>query len=160
MAEKEVKKMNVAIKAVELKQKQSVMDLETGRDADIELVYSRFVAPEWDGKTGTEEEHEKALLSEAAKLVPGAMAKVNAFITFAASQSYQNAKREALAKGNYLTQELRSKIVVFMRSMEQFADLSAKDCFERWKAGYLAGKPAAKKILSIVQQDTNEFDEL
>jgi hypothetical protein len=47
-----------------------------------------------------------------------------------------------------------------MRAQPAFEELSAKDAFNRWKDGYLKGKPGAKKILALVQQAPDEFGDL
>jgi hypothetical protein len=39
-------------------------------------------------------------------------------------------------------------------------DLSAKDCFERWKAGYLAKKAGALKILDVAKSLGDFGDDL
>lgn len=159
MADKKVNMETVEIKAIALKQKQSVLDLETGNDVDIEVVYNRYVVPDYDEKYGTPEEFTKKLLSEASKMVTPAEAKITALVNYASSQSYQEGKKAALNGGKYLTQDLRSKIVQIMRANSAFADLSAKDCFDRWKSGYLAKKAGAVRILAMATE-SEDFSDL
>jgi hypothetical protein len=52
-----------------------------------------------------------------------------------------------------IDRKMRSRIVKHMRLMapKLFAKVPAKECFERWKAGYRLQKPAAIKILKDVR---------
>jgi hypothetical protein len=49
--------------------------------------------------------------------------------------------------------KMRSRIVKHMRLMapKVFAKVPAKECFERWKAGYRLQKPAALRILADLE---------
>lgn len=49
-----------------------------------------------------------------------------------------------------IDRKMRSRIVKHMRLMapKLFAEVPAKECFERWKAGYRLQKPAAMRILA------------
>ena len=52
-----------------------------------------------------------------------------------------------------IDRKLRGRIVKYMRTSKVFARVSAKECFERWKAGYRAQKPSALKILKDLRED-------
>ena len=53
-----------------------------------------------------------------------------------------------------IDRKMRSRIVKHMRLMapKVFANIPAKDCFERWKAGYRLQKPAALRILADLKE--------
>jgi len=53
-----------------------------------------------------------------------------------------------------IDQKMRSRIVKHMRLMAPrvFAKVPAKECFERWKAGYRLQKPAALRILADLKE--------
>lgn len=145
----------------EVKLKQSVLNLDTNKDEDIEFKQSRYTVRDFDPKTdGDIATFTKKVLSEVSKLVQPVENQIQALLNYATSQSYQTGRAAALAGGKYLTQELRSKIVVFMRAQPQFSDLSAKDAFARWQEGFVAKKAGAIKILAIVSADSNEFSDL
>lgn len=152
MATPETAKIEVPqIFITSLKPKQKVLNLADGAEAEIEVISKKYEAPAYSEKYGTVEQFEKALFHEAAKLVQPVGKQIDAFLKMATAESYQAGKAEALAKGDYLTSELRGKIVQVMRGNQAFVDLSAKDCFDRWMAGYLAKKPGAYKVLDTAK---------
>jgi len=53
-----------------------------------------------------------------------------------------------------IDRKMRSRIVKHMRLMapKVFAEVHAKECFERWKAGYRLQKPAAVRILADLKE--------
>lgn len=44
------------------------------------------------------------------------------------------------------------KTVLVMRQHKPLANLSAKECFDRWRAGYLAERPGAAKLLETAKR--------
>lgn len=137
------------------KQQQKVMDLETGKeDATIEVVMTKYIAPEYDATKFsplTASEFESVLAERSAELIQPVSAQIAAFLNAATSASYQAGKTAALATGNYLTAELKARIIQVMRGNQAFVELSAKDCFERWKAGFMAKKTGAFKVLETAK---------
>lgn len=137
-----------------LKQKQKVMDLETGDEsAEIELVYDKYVAPEYSAKEygGSEALFLDALLIAASELVQPVSKQIDAFLTKRQSDNYQVAKAKALSGGNFLTADLKGKIVQVMKGNQAFVDMNAADCFKRWKDGYKAQKAGAFKVLETAK---------
>lgn len=138
-----------------LKQQQKVMDLKSGKeDATIDVVMTKYIAPEYDAKKFeplSESEFEESLFEAARSLIEPVADQIQAFLIKATSDSYQAGKAAALAGGDYVTSDLKAKIVQVMRGNQNFTDISAKDCFERWKAGYLAKKPGATKVLDTAK---------
>lgn len=168
-----------ALKVTELKPKQNVLDLETNEDAAIEVKSVRYEAPVFqtgktpestgwtctiDGKPqfvpGTAEEFEQALYNAAEALIQPRSKQIEAFLYRATQESYQAGKAAALAAGNYLTQDLRKRIVSIMSMMNAYAEVSASDCYKRWLSGYKEGKPGALKLLKMAQDQTDEVDDL
>lgn len=150
-------KNEVAIIATELKQPQTVLDLDKNEDAKITLVYNKY------------ERNEKApiaaQIAAANKLVSPEEKRVEALCKFATTEAYQAAKAAELAKGNYLTSQLRTKIVGIMQGLDAFAELSAKDCFERWMTGYKdktneKRRTSALKLLDRARAAGEEFSDL
>lgn len=143
-----------------VKQAQTVVDLSTGDEsAKIELKYTKYVVPEFDAKKyGTRESFDAALFTAAQALVNPVSVQVEALVYRATQDSYQAGKTAALAAGDYLTSELKSKIVQVMKGNQAFVDTSASDCFARWKAGFIAKKAGALKILDTAKA-LGGFDE-
>lgn len=153
LGEIELKKA-VEITKQELKQVQKVMDLETGNeDATITIVQTKFVAPAYSEEVygGTEELFNAELFKAATALIQPISKQVDAMLYRATQDSYQSGKDAALKGGNFLTQDLRGKIVQVMRGSQAFADLSAKDALDYWKKGYMDKKPGAVKVLQTAQ---------
>jgi hypothetical protein len=46
-----------------------------------------------------------------------------------------------------IDRKLRSRIVLVMRTHKTLADLSEKECFDRWQAGYMAQRRGAVEVL-------------
>jgi hypothetical protein len=62
-----------------------------------------------------------------------------------------------------IDRKMRSRIVKHMRVMypKVFATVLAKDCFERWKAGYRLQKPAAVELLAFLKElDRPDFTDM
>lgn len=140
--------LNIVI--TKLEQSPKVLDLTTGAETTVKISqdkYSFATIPE-----GVDEEtFYKDALSEAASLVGSAKDQAVALLAYATSQSYQDGKVKAMASGNYLTSGLKAQIVQVMRGNQAFVDLSAKECFDRWTAGYIAKKPGAAKVLETAK---------
>lgn len=149
------------IEITDLTQKPVVLNLETGADDNLEIKQKKWVLRKYDeSKDGPRDQFLKLALGEAVKLVQPIERQIDALLTFATAQSYQEGRAAALAKGNFLVPELRRKIVDFMRTMPKFAELKATAAFDLWKEGYKAKKPGAMRILAVVSQDTTEFEDL
>lgn len=142
----------LVLKVTELKPKQKVLNLETNEDAEIEVVSQRFELPKYDEKIhGTKQTFVHAAMLAATALVQPVEQQIDALLYRATQNSYQAGKTAALAGGNYLTADLRSNIVQIMRGNNAYADMSATDCFNKWKAGYKEQKPGAIKVLTMAQ---------
>lgn len=156
--EKESKKMNEktevnvqALLVTDLKQSQTVLNLDTLDDGSITLVYKKFDRNEKAPIT--------AQLAAAMKLVGSDEKRVEALLKYATSEEYQNAKTKSLAAGNFLTTQLKSRIVGIMQTLPQFDDVKAADCYARWLAGYKAKKESAIKLLDRAKA-SEEFADL
>lgn len=149
----ELKKVPVIL-SVLIKQVQKVMDLSTGNeDTTINVDYSKLTIPDYDSEEygGTIEEFYAALAKSAEELVSPVQKRIDALLKFATAENYQNAKTSALATGNFLTSDLKGRIVQVMRGNQAFVELSAKECFERWKIGFMAKKAGAIKVLDLAK---------
>jgi hypothetical protein len=142
----------VAIVESDVKQPQTVLDLDNNEDAKITVIYKKYVA---NDKVPVKDQ-----LAAALKLVSPEAEVVKALLAYAQSKSYQDGKNAALTKGNYLTQQLRSTIVGLMQNTPNFAETGAKECFERWMAGYKAKKPAALRLLQDAQNVNEVYSDL
>ena len=60
-------------------------------------------------------------------------------------EQFENQKLTEVIDG--IDGDLRSKIVKIMRMNKALAKISARECFERWKAGYMEQRTGALKIL-------------
>lgn len=138
------------IAEMEIKQPVTVVNLDTGEEDKVTIVYKRYTVKE--PITG---DHLKA----AQELVNTPEAQTAALVAYASSQSYQDGKKLTFSKGNYLTPELKRTIVGIMQATPTFADLSAKDCFDRWSKGYTEKKAGALKLLAQAQT-ADEFADL
>lgn len=134
------------ISATTVKQPQTVLDLDTGVDAKITVEYTRYDVNE-KSKASPEDR-----LAAAAALVEPVENRIDAYLKFASNASYTAGKNAALAKGNYLTSELRRQIVTLLSNNPAFAEQSAKEIGERWLAGYKAKSPKALQWLERAKQ--------
>lgn len=144
----------VSITSTILKQTQKWLNLETGVDDEsVEITQTKYAAPTYSEKEygGTEELFKQELLSAAQLLIQPIDRQIDALLYRATQDSYQAGKEVAMSKGNFLTPDLRGKIVQVMRGSQAFADMSAKEALEYWKAGYMAKKPGALKVLQTAQ---------
>lgn len=123
----------------DLKQKQTVLNLDTNDDTEIVVITKKIV---W--KDGVSVADKMAALQS---LVAPEEKQVTALAKFFESDSYQTSKEAALSAGNYLSSQLKSQITGIMGNLPAFADNSAKDNFERWLAGYKAKKASAITLL-------------
>lgn len=129
-----------------VKQPQTVTDLDSGADSKITVEYQRYVLNPKSTSTVDEQ------LEEALALVQPKDNQVDALLKYATNASYTAGKNAALAGGNYLTPELRRKIVTLLSDHPNFAELSAKDIGDRWLAGYKAKSPKAIEWLNRAKQ--------
>ena len=162
MAQKENKIMEkkdavAAMKLVEtlLKQKQSFLNLDSGEDDEITVTTKKYTVP--DGMDVA------AAMKQAQTLVQPVERQLAALLKFAESESYQESKNSALTKGNYLTSGIKSKLVQILQTSDTFANMKAKDVFERWYTGYKSAdvkkKAAANKVLDRARA-SEEYDDL
>jgi hypothetical protein len=136
------------IKLVEktLKPKQKFLNYEISSDVEVEISSTKYEMP--TKPEGVEQSaFESKVLELAAALVQPVASQIEAFLTFATSANYQTAKAAAIASGPYVTSDVMSRIVDFMRQVPAFADLTASECRARWIAGYKAGKNGPKQLL-------------
>lgn len=147
-----------AIEVTDLKPKQTVTDLDTMEDIQILIVYKSYT-PSLN-KDGSLVAGEAETLAAAQALVTPAAKQITALLKFATSEAYQEAKRAAFAKGNYLTPELKRMAVSLMSNLDAYSSLSAKDLGERWMTGVREKKPGALKWLERARAilDAEETD--
>lgn len=146
------------LKITELSPKQKVLNLDTNEDMEIAVISKRYELPKYDKAIhGEKPEFLKAAMIAAEKLVQPIDEQIDALLYRATQSSYQAGKTLALSGGNFLTSDLRGKIVQIMRANAKFADESASDCFKMWLAGYKEKKTGAVKILTMAQ-DFGDFD--
>jgi hypothetical protein len=62
-------------------------------------------------------------------------------------QQKQFERQELIEVVEGIDRKLRSKIVRLIRLHKGLAKVSAKVCFDRWKAGYMTQKPGAVAVL-------------
>lgn len=139
------------IKVTELKQKQSFTNLDTGEDDEIVVTTLKYSVP--DGLSVQD------ALKQMDAIVHPAEERLNALLKYAESKSYQESKAAALAKGNYLTPQLKSKIVQILQATDAFSEVGARDTYARWYAGYKAKKQSAFKVLERARA-SEEFADL
>jgi len=131
------------------KQKQSVLNLDSGKDEEIIVQQCNFLVPEFNADLHISlEDYNNAKIAAAQSLVQPAAKQADALLKFAANEVYANSKRDALAAGNFMTQELKTQLVKMLRMRPAFADDSAKEIFERWEAGFAKQNPNAIKYLN------------
>lgn len=138
------------LKTSEVKQKVKVINLDNPEDdsVQVEIVYTKY---DFDKNV----DHE--LLSKELDAIVTPLSERNKALTaYAQSASYQAGKILAFSAGNYLTPELRSAIVDYLRMTGKFNESTAKEIFTRWIDGYKGGdagkKASAKKILERVTE--------
>lgn len=149
------------LKITELKPKQKFTDLDSGEEKELEVKSQRFELAPFDSKKhGTKEQYFQNALAVAASLVQPISEQVEAFLRYATSASYQDGKKAALAGGNFLSPEVKSKISQYMGNLTAFSELTAKERFEKWQAGYKEKKPGAVKILEAVTASEDVFSDL
>lgn len=155
-----------AVKVIEqvVKQSQKVLNLETGEDTQITVVQTKYIAPSYEPKYGTEAEFETALFDAASSLMGTNAKRIDAFLYRATQDSYQAGKTAALSAGKFLTSDLKARIIQVMRGNVAFAEASAKDCYDRWVSGYLGtrgegAKNGATKVLRAAE-DMGDFGDL
>lgn len=76
-------------------------------------------------------------------------------------QQNQFERRELTEVIDSIDRKLRSRIVAVMRMNKSLARVSAKECFDRWKAGYLAIRPGAVTVLDrakLLRDDSYDLD--
>lgn len=140
--------------AQELKPKQSVIDLKTGGEVDLQLTYKKY--------TVNSKADKKAVLAQLEKMVSPEDQKISAYVDFLNRKEYADAKNAALETGDYMSSQLRSTLTGMMQNLPAFSDTSAKECYERWMAGFKAGKDSAKKLLDRARAaiEGSEFSDL
>lgn len=142
----------LVLKVTDLKPKQKVLNLETNEDAEIEVISQRFELPKYDAAVhGTRADFARSAMLAASALVQPVEQQIDALLYRATQNSYQAGKATALASGNFLTQDLRTNIVQIMKGNNAYADFSASECFNKWKAGFAEKKPGAIKVLTMAQ---------
>lgn len=158
MAERqEVKKVEV-FKKTEMKPKQSLLNLDTNSEQDVEIKYNIFSVNDPPDNVKPED-WEKTVLVELHKMVKPQSEMIRALIEFVNRREYQNGKTKAMESGNFVTQALRSSIVGILKSTAKFADSSAKETYEAWLEGYKKKAAGAIKVLQLAKATTQE-DEL
>lgn len=131
------------------KQKQNVLNLDSGKDEAIEVLQCTYIVPDFNADLHIDlEKYNAAKLAAASSLVQPVEKQADALLKFAANEVYAVSKRTALASGNYMTQELKTQLVKMLRMRPAFADDSAKEIFDRWEAGFAKQNPNAIKYLN------------
>lgn len=159
MAEKtavETKKASLIETSV-VKQKQKLVNLSTGQQDDVEITYTKFSPVAFDPKVHGSDKGKflHQVLADAQKMVQPIDSQIEALLKFAGSESYDAGKTKALAGGNYLTQEIRSAIVEYLRMYPSFAEKSAKDIFDGWLGHYTGSDAKLKKLAQTVLDRVN-----
>lgn len=148
----------ITVTAVSLNQK--VMDLATGNeDATVTINQQKYSAPEYDAEVygGTVEEFNDAVYAAALEVVSPVTKRTDALLYRATQESYQSGKAAALSGGNFLTQDLKTRIVQVLRGNQAYADAKASDAFLAWKTAFMAKKAGAIKVLDIAKT-IGDFD--
>lgn len=141
--------------------KQNFLNLDTGEMEEKTVASTKYELPTYKpGIHGSKDEFYANALEAATALVQPITDQIDAFLKYATSQSYQAGKADAMKGGKYLTPELKSSITKFLGNMPKFSELTGKDIFAMWLAGYKgengeAKQAAAKKVLAIV---SDSFD--
>lgn len=153
MAKKEITMTNEvelleAVKLVEktLKPKQKFLNYEISSDVEVEISSTKYEIPT-KPEGVSDEAFNARVLELASALVQPITSQIEAFLSFATSANYQSAKAAAIASGPYVTSDVMSRIVDFMRQVPAFSALTASECRSRWIAGYKDGKNGPKQLL-------------
>ena len=150
MAKKEEKMADTKNDAVvviyekDLKPKQTVLDLSTMGEVEIQLFYKEY-SPNPAAPIA-------ARLEAARKLVQPADNQAIALCKLANAQNYQAAKAAAMAKGDYMSAQLRSALTSIMAGIQAFAENGAKENFAYWSEAFkdksnVDRQAKAKKLL-------------
>lgn len=160
--EKKVLNFEDVFAVTDTKQKQKIIDLNnpTATDTTIEVVQRKLTVK--DG-VSLEDAIETALGS-----ITPAEKKLTALVNFLQSEAYQESKKQALSKGEYMTPQLRSQLVQIMGNLSMFADMSAADIYKKWLEGFTSKEErkqiAARKLLdrakAALSEDESEFADL
>lgn len=137
------------------KQKQEILNLDSGKEEEITVLQATFIVPDFDANIhGSLERYEAAKIAAAQSLVQPVSKQADALLKYAASDIYQESKRSALSAGNFMSQDLKSVLVTMLKARPAFKQPNAegkiptaKDVFERWMKGFTAGVPQTKKYL-------------
>lgn len=130
------------------KQKQDILNLDSGKDEEIVVQQCNFIVPEFNADIHiSQEQYNTVKLAAAQSLVQPVEKQADALLKFAANEVYANSKRDALAAGNYMSQELRSTLTKMLKQRPTFNEMNASEIFKRWVAGFSAGAERAKKYL-------------
>lgn len=76
-------------------------------------------------------------------------------------QQRQFERRELTEVVESIDRELRSRIVGYMRTMNNaLTEVSEKECFDRWKAAHMAQKTGSVKVLEKAKwlRDSSDLD--
>ena len=141
-----------------LKPSQKVFDLKSNQEVTLEFEHATYLpnlAADADDSTV------RKAIAEAVKLFADSRAVFIALLDRARNARYTEAKEAALAKGEYLTRELLSRCVELGRSMvPQWADKTASETAQAFKAALAQKKAGALKILAIAKSESGEFADL
>lgn len=157
---KEVKEMNVELKSVTTKPKINALNLETMQEEGVEVSRTEYKAPAYDPKEHGDDENAftAAVLAAAEALVGSVSNRIDALLRYASQMSYQDGKTAAFSNGKYLTREIANTVCTIMQANSKFADMGKGDVLNAFKAGVLAGKPGALKVLKLAQEMTAAAD--
>jgi hypothetical protein len=157
MSETKETKEIVLIESSTVKPVQDFTDLKSFQEVEVSFEHPRYKLTE----DGAKAENIDVAIKAAMKLFATKEGLRDALLGAATSAAYAAAKTAALAKGDYLTPDLRSAIAKFCRnSIPSFAELNAKASYERWLEGFKGKKPGAIKVLQIVRADASQFGDL
>jgi len=125
------------IKEQKIPQKLTVSDLDSGEDTQVTNNYIKYSAPSYDKKFGTVEQFTAVLLKLASDLVQPVSEQVEALLYRATQNSYQAGKVAAFAAGNYLSPELKAKVIeIITSSSPKYATAKGSVVFDAWKAAF------------------------
>ena len=142
-----------AIEVSEVKEQiQDVLDLRQNKEIDLKFVQKKYSLREL-GAGEDPADFEKRALAEVQKLVVPPARQIEALLTYATAQSYRENKDVAFKTGDFLTPDLQRIIVNKMQSRKAFAELSVKECKERFRAGLQKGSKGALELLDAARAE-------
>lgn len=144
------------LKIAEVKQQVDFLNLVTGEMEKLTIVYSTYKV--------NEKADPHAVSKALTKLVTPLSEQNKALAAYAQAQSYQSGKANALARGQYLSPEIKRGIQNYLEQSGRFSDLTRAQMFDRWLDGFQGGdekkKASATTVLTRVTEAADVVGEL